>query len=279
MGRKTKRALGRVAFYLFLALIIFYTVFPFYWAIVSSLKAGSELFTVNFWPPQPAWGNYVAVFQEQPFGRNILNSVFVAVSTVILSLGLAVAAAYALGRIQFRGRTTLLIVVLGVSMFPQIAVLSGMFELIRSLGLYNNLLALTLSYMIFTLPFTVWVLTTFMRELPKELEEAAIVDGAKPFTIVTKVFMPLMGPALATTGLLAFIAAWNEFLFALTFTLSSEMRTVPVAIALISGATAFELPWGNIMAASVIVTVPLIILVLIFQRRIVSGLTAGAVKG
>jgi trehalose/maltose transport system permease protein len=154
-----------------------------------------------------------------------------------------------------------------------------MFELIRSLGLYNNLLALTLSYLIFTLPFTVWVLTTFMRELPKELEEAAIVDGARPLAVVTKVFLPLMGPALATTGLLAFIAAWNEFLFALTFTLSSEMRTVPVAVALISGASAYELPWGNIMAASVIVTVPLIILVLIFQRAIVSGLTAGAVKG
>ncbi len=277
--RRIKQVVGRIAFYLFLALIIFYTVFPFYWAIVSSLKPGSELFTVDFWPRHPAWDNYVAVFQEQPFGRNILNSLLVASSTVVLSLTLAVAAAYALGRIHFRGRTTLLMVVLGVSMFPQIAVLSGMFELIRSMGLYNNLLALTLSYMIFTLPFTVWVLTTFMRELPKELEEAAIVDGAKPFTIVTKVFMPLMGPALATTGLLAFIAAWNEFLFALTFTLSSEMRTVPVAIALISGASSFELPWGNIMAASVIVTVPLIVLVLIFQRMIVSGLTAGAVKG
>jgi trehalose/maltose transport system permease protein len=279
MNRKAKKVLGRIAFYIFLAAIVFYTVFPFYWAIVSSLKSGSELFKIEFWPSQPAWDNYVAVFREQPFGRNILNSVFVAVSTVLLSLSLAVAAAYALGRIQFRGRTTLLFVVLGVSMFPQIAVLSGMFELIRAMGLYNNLLALTLSYMIFTLPFTVWVLTTFMRELPKELEEAAIVDGAKPYTIVTKVFMPLMGPALATTGLLAFIAAWNEFLFALTFTLSGEQRTVPVAIALISGASSFELPWGNIMAASVIVTVPLIILVLIFQRRIVSGLTAGAVKG
>jgi trehalose/maltose transport system permease protein len=279
MSRKVKKLFGRIAFYLFLLVIVLYTVFPFYWAIVSSLKAGSELFKVEFWPSSPAWDNYVAVFREQPFGRNILNSVFVAVSTVLLSLSLAVAAAYALGRIRFRGRTMLLFVVLGVSMFPQIAVLSGMFELIRALGLYNNLLALTLSYMIFTLPFTVWVLTTFMRELPKELEEAAIVDGAKPYTIVTKVFMPLMGPALATTGLLAFIAAWNEFLFALTFTLSSEMRTVPVAIALISGASSFELPWGNIMAASVIVTVPLIVLVLIFQRRIVSGLTAGAVKG
>jgi trehalose/maltose transport system permease protein len=279
MNRKLKKLIGRIAFYLVLAVIVVYTVFPFYWAIVSSLKAGSELFKVDFWPPHPAWDNYIAVFREQPFGRNILNSVIVAVSTVLLSLALAVAAAYALGRIQFRGRTTLLILVLGVSMFPQIAVLSGMFELIRALGLYNHLPALILSYMIFTLPFTVWVLTTFMRELPKELEEAAIVDGAKPYTIVTKVFMPLMGPALATTGLLAFIAAWNEFLFALTFTLTSEQRTVPVAIALISGASSYELPWGNIMAASVIVTVPLIVLVLIFQRRIVSGLTAGAVKG
>ncbi|MGI9492825.1 MAG: carbohydrate ABC transporter permease [Geminicoccaceae bacterium] len=279
MNRKTKKIIGKIAFYCLIVVIVFYTVFPFYWAIVSSLKAGSELFKVEFWPSSPAWENYVAVFSEQPFGRNILNSIFVAVSTVALSLALAVAASYALGRIQFRGRTLLLFTILGVSMFPQIAVLSGMFELVRALGLYNNLLSLTLSYMIFTLPFTVWVLTTFMRELPKELEEAAVVDGAKPFTIVTKVFMPLMGPALATTGLLAFIAAWNEFLFALTFTLSGEMRTVPVAIALISGASSYELPWGNIMAASVIVTMPLIVLVLIFQRRIVSGLTAGAVKG
>ncbi|WP_341771193.1 carbohydrate ABC transporter permease [Pseudomaricurvus hydrocarbonicus] len=271
--------MANVLFYLLLAVIVLYTVFPFYWAIVSSLKSGSALFQVDFWPQDPYWENYVAVFREQPFGRNILNSLLVSISTVLISLSLALAAAYAMGRIQFRGRTLLLFVILGVSMFPQVAVLSGMFELINSLGLYNNLLALSLSYMIFTLPFTVWVLTTFMRELPKELEEAAIVDGATPFTIVTKVFIPLMGPALVTTGLLAFIAAWNEFLFALTFTLSSEMRTVPVAIALISGASSYELPWGNIMAASVIVTVPLIVLVLVFQRRIVSGLTAGAVKG
>ena len=277
--RRVKQTLGWIGFYLLLALIVLYTVFPFYWAIVSSLRSGAQLFDTSLLPTNPAWSNYAAVFQEQPFARNILNSLFVAISTVILSLALAVAAAYALGRIVFRGRTLLLLTILGVSMFPQIAVLSGMFELVTWLGLYNNLLALTLSYMIFTLPFTVWVLTTFMRELPKEIEEAAIVDGAKPFTIVTRVFLPLMGPALATTGLLAFIAAWNEFLFALTFTLSTEMRTVPVAIALISGASAHELPWGNIMAASVVVTVPLLVLVLIFQRRIVSGLTAGAVKG
>ncbi|TJY58201.1 carbohydrate ABC transporter permease [Sinimarinibacterium sp. CAU 1509] len=279
MRRTPQYWIGRLAFWLLLAVIAFYSVFPFYWAIVTSLKSGSALFSVDAWPQHPAWDNYRAVFREQPFGRNILNSIIVAVSTVVLSLALAVAAAYALGRVQFRGRRLLLFVVLGVSMFPQVAVLSGMFELIRSLGLYNHLPALTLSYLIFTLPFTVWVLTTFMRELPKELEEAAIVDGTGPLTIVTHIFLPLMGPALVTTGLLAFIAAWNEFLFALTFTLSGEQRTVPVAIALISGASSHELPWGNIMAASVIVTVPLIILVLVFQRRIVSGLTAGAVKG
>jgi len=181
--------------------------------------------------------------------------------------------------VQFRGRGVLLMMILGVSMFPQVAVLSGMFELVRAFGLYNNLFSLTLSYMIFTIPFTVWVLTTFMRGLPKELEEAAVMDGASPWTIITRVFMPLLWPALVTTGLLAFIAAWNEFLFALTFTLTNTQRTVPVAIALITGASQHELPWGNIMAASVIVTVPVVLLVLFFQRRIVSGLTAGAVKG
>ncbi len=271
--------LRRSLFYALLLVLFVYTVFPFYWAINTSLMSGSELFQPRAWPQDPAWANYVVIFQEQPFGRQILNSVFVAVAVVGLALSLAVLAAYALGRIAFRGRRLLLFTILGVSMFPQIAVLSGMFELVRWLGLYNNLLSLVLSYMIFIVPFTVWVLTTFMRELPKELEEAAVVDGASPFVVVTRVFLPLMGPALVTTGLLAFICAWNEFLFALTFTLSAEQRTVPVAIGLISGASAFELPWANIMAASVVVTVPLIVLVLVFQRRIVSGLTAGAVKG
>ena len=143
----------------------------------------------------------------------------------------------------------------------------------------SDLLLPGLSAMILTLPFTTWVLTAFMRELPEELEEAAIIDGAPPWRIVTSIFLPIMGPALVATGLLAFILAWNEFLFALTFTLSTEHRTVPVAIALISGATAYELPWGRVMAASVIVTLPLIVLVLLLQRRIVSGLTAGAIKG
>lgn len=269
---------SKLGFVVLLAAIAIFAVFPFYYAIVSSMKAPSELFDVTYLPAFD-FTNYAAVFREQPFARNIFNSVFVAVVVVVLSLGLGVTAAFALGRVHFRGRGALLLTVLSVSMFPQVAVLSGMFELIRALGVYNSLTGLILANLILTLPFTVWVLTTFMRELPKELEEAAYVDGATPLIVVRKVFLPIMGPALATTGLLAFIAAWNEFLFALTFTLSNEMRTVPVAIALITGASQYELPWGNIMAASVIVTVPLIVLVLIFQRKIVSGLTAGAVKG
>lgn len=273
------RALRKLAFALLVAAIVVVAVFPFYYAILSSLKSPSALFSVSYLPTQPQLSSYAAVFQDQPFGRNILNSALVSTAVVGLSLLLGVTASYALARVRFRGRGLVLLTILGVSMFPQVAVLSGMFELIRFFGLYNHLTGLCLSYMMLTLPFTVWVLTTFMRELPKELEEAATMDGASPLKIITYVFLPVMWPALVTTGLLAFIAAWNEFLFALTFTFSQEQRTVPVAIALISGASNHELPWANIMAASVIVTVPLVGLVLIFQRRIVSGLTAGAVKG
>ncbi|MGO4124860.1 carbohydrate ABC transporter permease [Inquilinus sp. YAF38] len=279
MTRSSRRRIGRSFFYVLVAAIIVYTVFPFYWAVISSLKSGQQLFGTDLVPPSPTLDNYVSVFREQPFLTNIVNSLIVAGSTVLICLLLSVSAAYALGRVRFRGRSTILMLTLAVSMFPQVAVLTGLFELVRWAGLYNSLGSLILSYMIFTLPFSVWVLTTFIRELPRELEEAAIVDGARPWQILVRVFLPLLGPALATTGLLAFIAAWNEFLFALTFTLTNEVRTVPVAIALISGATQFDIPWGNIMAASVVVTVPLIVLVMIFQRRIVSGLTAGAVKG
>lgn len=277
--RQLKRRLTGLLRLTAVALVVAYTLFPFYWAVVSSFKTGADLFDVALLPLRPSLDNYVAMFREQPFARNILNSLLVALSTVTISLSLALTAAYALGRVAFRGRSLLLVAVLGVSMFPQVAVLSGLFELIRALGLYNNLLALTFSYLIFTLPFTTWVLTTFMRELPRDLEEAAIIDGATPWIVLIRIFLPLMGPALAATGLLAFIVAWNEFLFALTFTLTNEMRTVPVAIALITGASQYELPWGKIMAASVTVTAPLVVLVLIFQRRIVSGVMAGAVKG
>jgi trehalose/maltose transport system permease protein len=274
-----RRLAGRVAFYLLVAVIVFYAVFPFYWAVVTSLKGGSALFDADPFPPDPSIENYITLFTEQPFARNILNSMLVAMLATGVSLLLGIASAYVLGRFRFRGRSAMLFGILSVSMFPQIAVLAGLFELVRYLGLYNNILGVALSYLVLTLPFTVWVLTAFMRELPSELEEAAIMDGASPWRTVTHVLVPIMAPAIAAAGLLTFILAWNEFLFALTFTLTPDQRTVPVAIALISGATAYELPWGRIMAASVIVTVPLIVLVLVLQRRIVSGLMAGAVKG
>jgi trehalose/maltose transport system permease protein len=278
-GFTLKRAAGSIGFYLLVAVIVLFSIFPFYYAILTSFKSGTDLFRIDYFPRSFSFENYVGVFNSGVFLRNILNSVIVAFSVVAISLFLAVTAAFALSRVNFRGRGLLLMTILGVSMFPQIAVLAGLFEMIRAMGIYNSLFALVFSYMIFTLPFTVWVLTTFMRDLPLEIEEAAIVDGASPFTIIRRVFLPLMWPALVTTGLLAFIAAWNEFLFALTFVANNETRTVPVAIALLSGASERETPWGTLMAASVIVTVPLIVLVLIFQRKIISGLTAGGVKG
>ncbi|KQP43970.1 carbohydrate ABC transporter permease [Pseudorhodoferax sp. Leaf274] len=281
MNLSTQRLLGSIGLYALVAVICLFCLFPFYFAIVTSLKQGTELFSTSLWPDAPTLKNYISLFTvpEQPFGRHLFNSVAVSCLVVVASLLLGVTAAYALGRIQFKGRGLLLLTVLAVSMFPQVAVLSGMFELMQAIGFYNHWWGLTLPYMIFTLPFTVWVLTTFVRDLPKELEEAAIMDGCTPWGVITKVFLPVMWPALVTTGLLAFIAAWNEFMFALTFVLSNADRTVPVSISLISGADKYEIPWGKIMAASVLVTLPLIALVLVFQRKIVGGLTSGAVKG
>ncbi len=271
----------KIAFYALVVVIVLIAIFPFYYAIVTSFATGTDIFRVNYFPTGFDLANYKAVFfnSNGNFLRSILNSVFVSGMTVIMALLIGVTASYALARVRFRGRGLLLMTILAVSMFPQIAVLAGLFELIRAIGVYNTPWGLIISYTIFTLPFTVWVLTTFMRDLPVEIEEAAIVDGATPWQIITKVFLPLLWPALVTTGLLAFIGAWNEFLFALTFTSSTDQRTVPVAIAMLSGASQQEIPWGPIMAASVVVTIPLIVLVLIFQRKIVAGLTAGGVKG
>lgn len=271
-----------VMFYVFVAFIVVESIFPFYYAIITSLKSGTDLFNISYLPTSFSLDNYRQVlFQGNgSFVRNLWNSVWVSTWTVAVALLMGTTAAYALARVRFRGRGLLLLTILAVSMFPQVAVLAGLFETVNRLGLYNTDWSLIFSYTIFTLPFTVWVLTTFMRELPIELEEAAIVDGASPWVIITRIFLPLMWPALVTTGLLAFIAAWNEYLYALTFTASSDAnRTVPVGIALLSGASDHEIPWGLIMAASVIVTVPLIALVLIFQRKIIAGLTAGSVKG
>lgn len=270
--------LQRIGLAIAVAFLAFYTLFPYYWAINSSLKSGNALFEPNLLPGFDLQ-HYAMLLGDPLFLRSILNSIIVATATTFLSLGLATGAAYALGRLHFSGKKTVLMVFLVVSMFPQVVILSGMFELVRWLGLYNNLGSLILAYLVFTLPFTTWVLTSFMREFPRELSEAALIDGCSHWRIVTRIYLPLMGPSLASTGLLAFIAAWNEFLFALTFILTDDNRTIPVAVGLISGSSRYEYPFGPVMAASIIVTLPLLVVVLLFQRHIVAGLTAGAVKG
>ncbi|SIQ11528.1 palatinose ABC transporter membrane protein [Aromatoleum tolulyticum] len=277
---RQQRELG-TKFWIYLAALVVSVicVFPFYNAILTSLRTGQDLFLTSYLPTTFHWENYVSALGENGVGRSLLNSFLVATIAVGICLLVSITAAFALARVRFRGRKYILFTILCVSMFPQVAVLSGMFELVRFLGLYDSIGSLILSYTTFSLPFTVWVLTTFMRSLPVELEEAAIVDGASLWVIITKIFAPIMGPSLVTTGLLAFIGAWNEFMFALTFIISNENRTVPVAIGMLQGTSQYELPWGHIMAASVVVTIPIIVLVLIFQKRIVSGLTAGAVKG
>ena len=277
---KVSSLAGTAMLYLLSALVVALSVGPLVYMLATSFKAGAALFDPALLPRMPTWDNYRALFSgAQPFGRHMLNSLIVATLTVASAMVLAITASYALARIRFRGKGVLLMTMLGVSMFPQVAVLSGMFELMQAFGLYNHALGLVVPYTVFTLPFTVWLLTSFMKQLPMDLEEAAVMDGCGPLRIVFQVFMPLLWPALVSTALLAFIGAWNEFLFALTFIAEDAQRTVPVGISMIAADTAFEIPWGSLMAASSVVTLPLLLLVLIFQKRIVSGLTAGAVKG
>lgn len=276
---KYKRVIKNIIFYLTCLIIAVCCLFPFYWAIVSSLRDNAHIFSTELWPSSTTFENYVYVLNDKTFGCSFINSTVIAIFTSLITLFVCLLAAYPIARSIFPGRKRVLMIALSVTTLPHVAVLSGLFELIRILDIYNEKSALILSYMIITVPFTLWVMTNFMKSIPKDIEEAAIIDGASKYTILTKVFLPILKPSIVTTGMLAFIAAWNEFLFALTFTLTNQARTVPVSLALFSGASQHELPWGLIMAASVLVTLPLIILVAVFQRRIISGLTSGSVKG
>src|SRR5580692_2499472 len=269
----------RVLFYLLVVAIIVFNLFPFVWALLSSFRPTSELFSTKLLPTALTLDHYAAVFRDNRFVTALGNSVIVAGSTVLLALALGSLCAYALGRLPFRFKGAVLYLILTMTMFPTISVLSGLFVMLKTLNLFNSRQGLILTYLIFTMPFTIWVMTQYFRSLPRELEEAAYVDGASPLAVFWQILLPLTVPGLVSTGLLAFIAAWNEFLFALTFTVTDQMKTVPVVISQFSGATSYEQPWGSIMAASMVVTIPLVILVMIFQYRIVAGLTAGAVKG
>jgi trehalose/maltose transport system permease protein len=273
--------LGRIGFWFLIVVILLYTLFPFYWAFASAFKTEREVFgPATLFPQDPTLINFASVFSNDQFIRSLLNSAIVASASTLLALVVGSFAAYALGRLQFRGRMLMLYAVLAMTMFPHISVLSGLFGIVRDLGLFGTQGALIATYPMITLPFTVWTLTSFFRGLPGELEQAALVDGATTFQTFYLILLPLTAPALVTTGLLSFISAWNEYLFALTFTvINPAARTVPVALALFSGQVSRQEPIAEIMAASIVVTVPLIVLVLIFQKRIVEGLTAGAVKG
>jgi trehalose/maltose transport system permease protein len=277
------RFMTKLPFWFLITVIFVYALFPFYWAVRSAFTPEARLFDtpLQYFPAHPTLANFRGALSASFFQDALINSTIVAGSVTLLSLAIGSLAAYALGRFRFRGRSAVLYLMLSMTIFPQIAILGALYTMINSFHLYDKLGALILSYLIFTLPFTIWVLTSFMRALPGDLEEAAYVDGATPLQVFYKVLLPLIAPGLVTTGLLAFIAAWNEYLYALSFIQSPNHYTVPLAIVSFQGPTgsAFQTPWGQIMAATVIVTLPLITATLVLQRRILAGLTAGAVKG
>ena len=263
---------------IFIGAFVVFFVFPYVWTLETAIKSPDEVYAIPsvLIPSSIYLGNFRFVFEKQ-FGINLLNSFIVATTTTVFVLILGSIGAYALARIQFWGRGIVLLAVLSVSMFPEVSVVTALFMWLRDWGMLNTFQALILPYASFAMPFTLWALTNFFREVPWELEEAALIDGCGYLGALWRVVLPLAAPGLVTCGILVFISAWNEFLFAYTFVTTDAVRTVPVRIFMFQGE--FESPWGQISAASALVTLPLIAMVLIFQRRIIQGLTAGAIKG
>ena len=261
-----------------LVLLVAFAVIPFLWAVVASLTPTAQLeSSVALWPSRLTFDHYRALFAVRAFWLPIRNSLIVAGATTVLCVVVGGFAAYALARLELPGKRVILAVILAVTMFPQIAIVSPLYMLLRALHLIDTYPGLVLPYVTFAMPLTVWLLVGFFRQLPRDLEEQAMVDGASRWQTIRRVVLPLSAPGLATTAILTFIYCWNEFLFALSFTLGPERQTVPVAIALFRGQ--YQIPWGEILAAAIVATAPVALVVLVFQRRIVQGLTAGAVKG
>jgi ABC-type glycerol-3-phosphate transport system permease component len=253
---------------------------PLAWHLMSSLKSSSELALAppTLIPSQPTLVNYAALFQRRPFFRYYLNSFVIGSMSSILSVACASLAAYRLARIRGRLRTIIRSSLLAVAFFPPIVFLFPVYEMVRAAGLVNHPWGLILPYSAFNLPFAIWLLTGSFEQVPYELEEAAAVDGLTRFVTYRVIILPLVWPALITAGILAFIGSWNEFMFALTFMNVESQKTVTLGVATLSGSTTYEIPWGQIAAGVVASSLPLIVLVIIFQRKIVAGLTAGAVK-
>jgi multiple sugar transport system permease protein len=280
-ARAAKRPRKGTPWYMWIAVaaIVLFCLFPFYWLVNISLKSGNDLQGSSIYPPHPTLTNYSAVFKNSDFTHALRNSAIVALTTTTLALTVGAFCAYALARLRMRGKVIILAVVLSITTFPQIAIAAPLFKLWSDIGLFDTWIGLIIPYLTFALPLAIYILVSFFREIPKDLEEAALVDGATRFQAFRKVVIPLAAPGLATAGILTFIFAWNEFLLAVTLTATPAARTVPAEISFFTGATEHQIPYGSIAAASVVISVPLILLVLLFQKRIVAGLTAGAVKG
>jgi multiple sugar transport system permease protein len=259
--------------------IVVVSLIPVLWIISLSFKDPATIGDGNFFPSKWSWTNYSGIFKQSIFTRALINSIGIALISTILAVVLASMAAYAIARLDFPGKRLMLGAALALAIFPPIAIVGPLFNMWRNLGLYDTWPGLIIPYMTFTLPLAIYTLSAFFREIPWELEQAAQVDGATPFQAFTKVIAPLAAPGVFTTAILVFIFAWNDFVFAFSLTSTKNAQTVPAALSQFPGASTFQVPTGAIAAAAIVVTVPIIVMVLFFQRRIVAGLTAGAVKG
>ena len=268
-------------FWLAVFVLCLFCLAPVLWQVLTSFKVNEDIAAIPniYIPTRLTLDHYIELFTRKPFLRYLLNSTFVSLVSTILCLAIGTPAAYAIARLRPLGGNLIQLGVLLVTLFPSILLLQGLLEIVQFFQLGNNYLALIIPYTAMNLPLTILVMRSFFAQLPKELEDAAKVDGYNTWQLLVQILMPLTLPALVTTGILTFIAAWNEFIFALTFITEETMKTVPVASAQLGSASVFEIPYGPIAAATVVGTIPLVILVLFFQRQIVQGLTAGAVKG
>lgn len=256
--------------------LLAYCIFPFLWLVRLSMDPSP---TGKLLPSTFSLGNYVDVISNPDFINGFKNSIIVSGCATALAMIVGGAAGYALGRLPVPGRKYILFFALSVSMFPSISIVGPLFDLWRSLGLFDTKLGLIIPNVTFSLPMSIWIMSSFFRELPRDLEHAAYIDGATPFQAFRQVMLPLAAPGVFTAAILVFIATWNEFLYAISFSATEKSRTIPAAIAFFQGKSSYEVPVGSISAASVVVMLPLLALVLLFQRRIVAGLTAGGVKG
>jgi len=259
--------------------VVVVSLVPVFWLLMLSLKTPASATDGSFIPHHWTLDNYRDIFNQSVFTAALRNSIGIGLISTTLAVLLASSAAYAIARLDFRGKSTILAVALMVTLFPQVSLVGPLYNLWRQIGLFNTWLGLIIPYLTFALPLAIFVLSTFFREIPWELEQAAQIDGATPFQAFTKVIVPLATPGLATTFIIVFLICWNDFVFAISLTATNAAMTVPAAIAQFPGVSQFTQPIGDIAAAAIVVTIPVMALVLLFQRRIVAGLTAGAVKG